>query len=1069
MKKTTDVQSRIIGIALVFSIVTTIQVFSQPLANGYEKFIGNVFDSGNPPSKFDMYWNQVTPGNAGKWGSVEAARDVYSWGTLDQMYQYCLQRGIPFKYHCLVWRSQQPAWITTLDSASQAQEVEEFIRLVGERYPKMFGIDVVNEPLPGHNQADYRNALGGAGTTGWDWVITAFRWARQYCAPEVKLILNDFGIINSNSNTDAFLVIINLLKARGLIDAIGVQGHRFELESTSATTITNNLNRLAATGLPIYISEFDVAPQNTTNDGVQLAEMQRIFPVLWTNPGVKGITFWGYLAGMMWQTGAELIRADGSERPAMQWLRTYLTAEGSYRSHHNGPWNDLNTWERYNGSSWITPALALPTTASKIISVKSGDTVTVALTDSIDQLWVSQGAGLVINPGTTLTIQHGDPLDLNGSDMLINGFVKCYGTLASASGASIFFGNGSSYMHEQNGGALPQSTWRAGSVCILDALTDSAPENGNQNFCNIIWNSPGQTDNLGLGWKGNTISGTITIQNTGSAWWQFCSPAGGENDTVRIYGDIEQTGGQAAACVSSAGESSVTVIQKGNIKLTGGTFSPGSGTGGSSTWYIDSGSFSIRNATVRNDLGPNGKFVFSGNGVFQNLTLSGVTYGPGGLPVEVDSGAMFNIGTSILGGDGNFQLKPGATFQTGHPGGLDSSIATTGIKTFSTLAYYAFNGSKNMVTGTILPDTVARLTINCALNLTLSKNLVVNDIVEIKKGHLVNGGSVLMYGPEATVKYSGFMSQTTSDAEFPVSSGPKNLIVATEYGVVLHSPRTIGGTLTLQRKMTLGENTLTASSASSTALNAYGITDGSGSLKLTSIGTQETLFPIGTATAYAPVWITNSGTYDTLGVNVAMDTAAARYGGRVNVSWKIDENSPGGGNYAIRFGWSQALENAAFSADRSGNALIFLLSDTTEAGTGAYTTQFSTVPYSVSRSGITDLGLFGVGSFGESSSAVDQTGGIPKEPRLAQNYPNPFNPSTIIYYELPAEADVVLTITNVLGMNVRTLVDGRHAAGRFSIVWNGTDEHQRPVATGIYFYTLAINNIKMTKKMLLVK
>ncbi|HQG45138.1 MAG TPA: endo-1,4-beta-xylanase, partial [bacterium] len=114
---------------------------------------------------------------------------------------------------------------------------------------------------------------------------------------------------------------------RGLIDGIGVQGHRFELESASTTTLTNNLNRLAATGLPIYITELDLgnlSNYGTPNDTQQLDLFKKIFPVLWEHPGVKGITLWGYLEGQMWQTTCYLVRADGTWRPAMQWLAQYI-------------------------------------------------------------------------------------------------------------------------------------------------------------------------------------------------------------------------------------------------------------------------------------------------------------------------------------------------------------------------------------------------------------------------------------------------------------------------------------------------------------------------------------------------------------------------------------------------------------------------------------------------------------------------------------------------------------------------------------------------------------------------
>jgi endo-1,4-beta-xylanase len=320
-------------------ILFNAEVFSQPLASGHSKFLGNVYGNGSPAANWDSYWNQVTPENSGKWGSVEPSRDNYSWSGLDQAYNYAKQRSLPFKMHNLIWGQQQPGWITSLDSASQAEEIEEWIRLVGERYPGLDFVDVVNEPLSNHAPAPYKNAMGGDGSTGWDWVIWAFEKARQYM-PSAKLILNEYNILNSSSNTTTFLQIINLLKDRNLIDGIGVQGHRFEIESTDTSVLRSNLDKLAATGLPIYISEFDlgnIGNSGTANDTVQLQLYQRVFPVLWEHPGVKGITLWGYVQGQIWQTTTYLVRSDGSERLALKWLRTYLTVTDVEESNKSLP------------------------------------------------------------------------------------------------------------------------------------------------------------------------------------------------------------------------------------------------------------------------------------------------------------------------------------------------------------------------------------------------------------------------------------------------------------------------------------------------------------------------------------------------------------------------------------------------------------------------------------------------------------------------------------------------------------------------------------------------------------
>ena len=149
-----------------------------------------------------MYWDQITPENEGKWGSVEGTRDQMNWSALDAIHNYAKQHNIPFKQHNFVWGSQQPGWIGGLSQADQRAEVEEWIRLFCERYPDTQLIDVVNEPPP-HTTPSYMAALGGAGASGYDWIVQAFKWAHQYC-PNAILILNDYNNIeyaNDNSHT----------------------------------------------------------------------------------------------------------------------------------------------------------------------------------------------------------------------------------------------------------------------------------------------------------------------------------------------------------------------------------------------------------------------------------------------------------------------------------------------------------------------------------------------------------------------------------------------------------------------------------------------------------------------------------------------------------------------------------------------------------------------------------------------------------------------------------------------------------------------------------------------------
>jgi endo-1,4-beta-xylanase len=264
----------------------------------------------------------VTPENAGKWGSVEGVRDVYDWTELDRAYNFAKTRGYAFRLHVLVWGKQQPGWIAALDSADQADEVEEWINLAGERYPEADYVEVVNEAIewsPYDYYPSYRNALGGAGKTGWDWVIRAFEMARE-AFPDSKLLLNEYQLFGGNKSIATYLQIVNLLKDRNLIDGVCEQGHF--LESTGAATIKARLDQLASTGLPIQITEFDL---NIADDTQQLNKYKAIFPTLWEHPAVQGITFWGYIQGTMWRTDGWLLSSRGVERSALTWLKEYVT------------------------------------------------------------------------------------------------------------------------------------------------------------------------------------------------------------------------------------------------------------------------------------------------------------------------------------------------------------------------------------------------------------------------------------------------------------------------------------------------------------------------------------------------------------------------------------------------------------------------------------------------------------------------------------------------------------------------------------------------------------------------
>ena len=100
----------------------------------------------------------------------------------------------------------------------------------------------------------------------------------------------------------------------------------------------------------------------------------------------------------------------------------------------------------------------------------------------------------------------------------------------------------------------------------------------------------------------------------------------------------------------------------------------------------------------------------------------------------------------------------------------------------------------------------------------------------------------------------------------------------------------------------------------------------------------------------------------------------------------------------------------------------------------------------------------------------EQEDNTPSITKLHSNYPNPFNPSTTISFSVPQTSPfVTLKIFNIKGQKVKTLYKGKAEEGKHTITWNGEDENNKPVSSGIYFYKLKAGEKEISRKMLLLK
>jgi flagellar hook assembly protein FlgD len=94
---------------------------------------------------------------------------------------------------------------------------------------------------------------------------------------------------------------------------------------------------------------------------------------------------------------------------------------------------------------------------------------------------------------------------------------------------------------------------------------------------------------------------------------------------------------------------------------------------------------------------------------------------------------------------------------------------------------------------------------------------------------------------------------------------------------------------------------------------------------------------------------------------------------------------------------------------------------------------------------------------------------LPTGFELYQNFPNPFNPSTAISFDLPKEAKVSLVVYNLLGQEIRQLVEAQLTAGHHAVTWDGKDGGGNAVSSGIYLYRLTTADYAAQKKMILIK
>ena len=353
------------------------------LSSHPDKFLGNITTSGQidwGKEKFYTLWNQITPENETKWASVQGSgQNSWNWGSVDNIRNYANQHNFPFKFHTLVWGSQFPGWIRNLSIPARYNAIVKWMDEVKNRYPDLAIIDVVNEAVNGHQKETYyiSEALGGGGKTGYDWIIKAFEMAGERW-PNAILVYNDFNTFQWN--TDQYIDLVRALRDAGApVDAYGCQSH--DMLNLGGTDVCPNFKATmdkiqSALKMPMYSTEYDVG---TDNDNLQLKAYKEQIPTMWEADYCAGITLWGYIRHHTWTTNGNsgIIEENGTDRPAMKWLREYMQSDAAKNA--KSPYPGM----KKEASIYVKPA-ALKVAKDDILPIKVRASMATKTIEKID-------------------------------------------------------------------------------------------------------------------------------------------------------------------------------------------------------------------------------------------------------------------------------------------------------------------------------------------------------------------------------------------------------------------------------------------------------------------------------------------------------------------------------------------------------------------------------------------------------------------------------------------------------------------------------------------------------------
>ncbi len=587
----------------------------------------------------------------------------------------------------------------------------------------------------------------------------------------------------------------------------------------------------------------------------------------------------------------------------------------------------------------------------------------------------------------------------------------------------------------------------------------------------------------------NTIAGNLTFENTNSNYYDITGPppaVPGWPKNITVNGNFNVSGSTSWAAITGCGSylndavtptvsQRVGLIVKGNINITSNgifLFREGSkvDTDRVELWgnlNLDLGGTTFASHSYSTPTSLDSVF-FVGTGT--QKYLAGNLSNGNSLCYVISTGATVDMDTShFQGSKGTFYIASGSTVECSHASGLNGNIAVGKTKTLSTAANYEFYGSTASVTGSLLPSTVNTLTISNTAGDTLSSAVTVTDSATISSGaNVVESSGKYIIGKAVTSQTVATGTNSNIGGLGVGTSGSDNLgtvsITRTSgtAGVI-----SIGGKSGINRNwvitstnpptngtnLTLSWDALDNNSKDLTTAQVYKSTDGGSSWLAfgspqNASGTQS----VTVNTTSFSSWTVSDGA-NPLPVELSSFSSSVNSLG-VNLQWKTATEI---NNYGFEIQRAVVNDSVASQFSKIG----FIKGSGTSNSTKSYSFMDNSALYGKFQYRLKQID--NNGSF-KYSQVIDVDLSNKPLTFTMQNFPNPFNPTTIINYSIPQASFVTLTIYNILGEKVATLVNQKQVKGIYNVNFNAGR-----LASGMYIYVLSTEKNSISKKMMLLK